>query len=640
FSKLKARTLYPLAAFLFFLLLSTVFSQSLLFSIPAFFQMLAYIIWFCLFLGNITYHNHSKIVAVFILLVSLVLSIISLYYLVPAVSKPPVSMNLVYASYGHNHLANILLFSIPITLAFFLVSTQRKHLLGWGFLLLFYLVTFILTFSRGAFLVLPIVALIQFKMMKPQMISHKLLTSLMIAIPIGLIVIIGIFSHSQTGLEAKKISPYDWLVKQVVKPEILTNRLDYWREAVMGFTDKPILGYGLGTFELVALKYQNNFTGWSNYAHNFYLQTLAESGIFALASFIIFLISVLKLIWRKETNRKDFLSVGLWGAVLASTLHSLIDYDWHFPAVFLIFLLIMAEFINCYYIPVEVADEDRSSLLAPRAKINPQKLKYFFLFLTLIVFLFGQSQLLSEYFTQKGDFTKAILVSPWPAVRLRSLGSRLFSQDFTSGEKTFNRIGGIVGADGETDKWLADKYFQEKNLLMASIYFRKAINENPLGNFRLYPKLGSIYLSLGEDQKRDELYDDFAQKLAKIKIRNYNDGLSKTSYKIGLELFKEGKDQETIFWWQRAHQFSPQWSYYYVELASLYLKLGDFTSAQKTLTKCLKFSSPKIHCQEYLNRLDKQSFLSDKQSFSSNKGQTFEEPGFYNEKINKEISDF
>lgn len=74
-----------------------------------------------------------------------------------------------------------------------------------------------------------------------------------------------------------------------------------------------------------------------------------------------------------------------------------------------------------------------------------------------------------------------------------------------------------------------------------------------------------------------------------------------------------------MFWWTKATEFGPQWSYFHIELASLYTSFGEPNKAEAILKNCLNFYHPKDHCQEYFDRLSK--------------GRDFEPPGFWRAKI-------
>ncbi len=629
FHNLRPSIIFSWLIFLGFVLLSVLTSASLIFSLPAFFQTLAIFLFFLLF--SLTAREENLPISLgLVLLVALSLSLVSFYFLLPWVAKPAVGMNLIYASYGHNHLADVLLLAIPLALALFLQAKERSRELLLSLLILLYIVALGLTFSRGAFLVLPLVVLFLFFWLKPKLASRKILTWLLILLPIGVICLIGIFSLSQTGLEAKLATPGNWLVKQLIKPEFQAKRLEYWREALQAFALKPLTGFGWGTFELVALRFQKETVGWSSFTHNFYLQVLAEAGLFAFLAFLSFLFLAIRQIWLtvKRSRGEPFL-VGSLAAILASSLHSFLDFDWHFPAVFLLFLWIVAVLME--------RTTDGGALRSPTkflcgtknmpfrsSKICrlPARLSIILLvFLSISTFLFGQLEVISEYFEQKGDFKTALQLSPWPAVRVRQLGDKTFASNFAKGEETAQRIIAFSPGDPSMNSWLAQKYEQHGELAKAANYYQKALEFNPLGNFYLYPRAGRIYFQLGQTEERDRLYQFFAQNLAKVKIEKEDKGLAKTLYQIGLDYLKEGSEEKALFWWQKAPAWAPWWSYFYIEAASLEMKIGDKEAAKVVLDKCLTYDFPRVHCQEYENRLVK--------------GKNFEAPGFWQANIEK-----
>lgn len=606
FRKLPCWLILSWLAFLVFVAVSVVTSAGWIFSIPAFFQLLAIFLFFNLFL--LTAGKESLKYAVWLVfIVSLSLSVLSFHFMLPWAEKPA-AMNLLYATFGHSHLADYLLLVIPFALTLFLTTRKEKPRLFFGGLLIFYLISLVLTFSRGAFLVLPAVILLLILLLKPKKMVEKLTSWLFILIPLGLLLMILIFSLSSFGIEAKLAQPGHWLVKQIVKPSFQARRLDYWQQALKGFLTRPWTGFGWGTFEIIALRFQKAPSGWSSFTHNFYLQVLSEAGIFALLSFLSFLFLSLSLIWRKvKRNKRNPFLVGGLGAILASSLHSFLDYDWHFPAVFLTFLFLLANLTS-----------------SKEGRTNNQKLSKIYqwglIALSFLVFIFGWAQIAGEYFYRKGDYQKTLLLSPWPAARARQIGDRIFGKDFTMDEKIGQKLIAFSRQDSSIYLWLAEKYSHRDELERAANYYQKAIEYNPLGNYHLYRKLGEIYDKRGEGEKKDELYRFFAQKLEKSRaFREKNSSLAKTVYFIGGEYLQAGREREVIFWWEKATKAEPEWSYFHIDLASLHLSLGEANQAEEVLSNCLDFYFPKAHCQEYQERLSK--------------GTSFESPGYWREKI-------
>jgi O-antigen ligase len=114
-------------------------------------------------------------------------------------------------------------------------------------------------------------------------------------------------------------------------------RLKIDRDTLRMFLKRPLLGWGLGTFGEIYPQFQSFYTNSIvDYAHNDYLQLLAETGVVGFAVAIWFLVAALRPAARKLAKWPSDLN----GAVaLASTLgisgilvHSLVDFNLHIPA--------------------------------------------------------------------------------------------------------------------------------------------------------------------------------------------------------------------------------------------------------------------------------------------------------------------
>jgi len=647
--ELNTRLAYqPLIIWLFLLVFvatSMFNSTSLILSAPAFFQILSFFLLFYFFLLTVKKENFKYGVwSLFV--ISFLLCLLSFHYLLPWTEKPK-THNLLYATFGHNHLADYLLIVIPIILAFFLTAKKRKSKLVFGGLLLFYLLSFILAFCRGAFLVLPLVIILLFLLLKPKEKFRKLTMWFLALIPLGLLLLILVVSLSPFGIMTKLNQPENWLVKQFVKPEFYAGRPHYWQNAILEFKERPLFGQGII---------------WSNSAHNFYLQLLSEAGIFAFLIFLVFIIYSFAKLWRIIKKQKDPLLVGGFGGILATSLHSFLDFDWYFPAIFLTFLFLVAGLFNLTSSP-----QDKAMIKFKRQN------RFLMLVLVIIVSIFGSLRVVGEVFYRRGDPLMAIKISPWPAVRVRELGTIVFSMDFSQGEELGQKILFLSPRDPAMHYWLGDKYYFYGERKDSIEYYEKAIEYNPLGLHHLYLRLAGLYDEFGEKEKKELLYQSFAKELEETKAFERKDhALARTLYSIAEEYLRDGKDEnEVLFWWERAAMASPgrsylrvlletgyaeqdlrlakslyfigqdlvsqgrnkgavywwgravglgaEWSYFHLELASLYLSLGERDSAKEVLENCLNYFHSRDHCQAYLDRL------------MTNR--PFEPPGYWREDI-------
>jgi len=115
------------------------------------------------------------------------------------------------------------------------------------------------------------------------------------------------------------------------------DRARIWRDAIGLVKAFPLFGCGLGGFESAFLRYKTVAPMFTvDYAHNDYLQLLAELGVFGfLAGIVLALRVLLAALGRAvETRSVDerFLMIACTGSLTAILLHSLVDFNLYVPA--------------------------------------------------------------------------------------------------------------------------------------------------------------------------------------------------------------------------------------------------------------------------------------------------------------------
>jgi hypothetical protein len=122
----------------------------------------------------------------------------------------------------------------------------------------------------------------------------------------------------------------------------------WWKEAAGAFSDKPVGGWGAGSFELVHLRYRTEPLGVRQ-PHNVELQWLSEAGIIgfllALGGVLALFVAAAQRVRRLPHGRERDLSVALLAAAAGWLIHGIVDWDWDIPGVTLaplIFLGLLA----------------------------------------------------------------------------------------------------------------------------------------------------------------------------------------------------------------------------------------------------------------------------------------------------------
>jgi len=117
----------------------------------------------------------------------------------------------------------------------------------------------------------------------------------------------------------------------------VTGRVAIVRDSLRMLWNRPVLGWGLGTFPVVYPAYRSFFTNlWVNEAHNDFVQTLVETGVVGFtfaASFLVLLclkgIHNLKH-WRSEIQSSMALAAFL--GCIGILVHGLFDFNLQIPA--------------------------------------------------------------------------------------------------------------------------------------------------------------------------------------------------------------------------------------------------------------------------------------------------------------------
>lgn len=112
-------------------------------------------------------------------------------------------------------------------------------------------------------------------------------------------------------------------------------RWSWWQEAAGAWSDRPVAGWGAGSFALLHLRYRHD-TLQVTQAHSMPMQLLAETGIVGLGlgyGAILALLAAAISRTRSLTGRPRDLAVALLAAITAWLVHGFYDWDFTIPAV-------------------------------------------------------------------------------------------------------------------------------------------------------------------------------------------------------------------------------------------------------------------------------------------------------------------
>jgi hypothetical protein len=122
------------------------------------------------------------------------------------------------------------------------------------------------------------------------------------------------------------------------------NRWVWWKEAARAFGDRPIAGWGAGSFGVVHLLYRRDQLSVQQ-PHSVPLQFLAETGVIGaalgLGAVALLLAAAARSVRGRPRTGDRLLAAGLLAGAVTYTVHTLYDWDWQIPGVTLPALLFL-----------------------------------------------------------------------------------------------------------------------------------------------------------------------------------------------------------------------------------------------------------------------------------------------------------
>ncbi len=400
----------------FYLILCLLFGLSLLISafyteyLPITFYKLSF--FGCSYLVFNFFKKYSSILrfgefASFLLLLSVILSFFSMFFLFfPRWGHTLPGLNLLFSSYGHNHLASFLLLTLP--LAWFQLIKFKKNEGGWAHLLTAVFLSFMLLISFGRTAVfLGFCQLIIFAFLYRH--EHK---STWYKFLLGIIAlfVLALFFKLFLSLAPIWINDYQCVFKATSLENKLCKRIDqeprlyYWQQAFGLFLTSSLVGHGPGTYPYLSLRFVQLPFYQSAHPHNFYLRTLAEQGLLGFGLLII-IIGLFLYQLRSSFNKKNTNQFVLILGLGASLINVFFDFDWIFAGIFNLSLIYFVYLINDF----------ESLTLFLNKKIQAWTIKFNQIcFYCVAIFLVGLGSLyaLTNFLLSQGKINA--VVETWP----------------------------------------------------------------------------------------------------------------------------------------------------------------------------------------------------------------------------------
>ncbi|MGA1986231.1 MAG: O-antigen ligase family protein [Candidatus Sulfotelmatobacter sp.] len=238
----------------------------------------------------------------------------------------------IYGPYvNHNHYAGLMEMLVPILLVLSLTRLAgEKERMAAGVAAAIMIGTVFLSGSRGGMLAI----FVELAFFAVVLLGQRRNPRIVVGAVVFAVVLVGLL----TWLGGKELTSRVSSISTEARTELSGGtRLSIDRDALRMFGNKPVFGWGLGTFPVVYPQYRSFYTNFFvNEAHNDYLQLLAEMGLLGFGTMVWFIIVLYRSAMPKIANWTSDVS----GAVtLACTLgftgilvHSLLDFNLQIPA--------------------------------------------------------------------------------------------------------------------------------------------------------------------------------------------------------------------------------------------------------------------------------------------------------------------
>jgi O-antigen ligase len=245
--------------------------------------------------------------------------------------RQPRSGGWIYGPYvNHNHYAGLMemLVPVPLVLAVSRIAPHRARAVA-GACAVLMIGTIFLSGSRGGMLAV----LCELVILSGLLVKQKRSLRTAIGIGVFLAILLGLLTWVGGNQLMERIASVGGGHSDLSADF----RLSINRDGLRMFLQKPLLGWGLGSFPVVYPQFRTFYTNFFvNQAHNDYLQLLVETGALGFATMIWFVVTVYSRGLRKIGKWADDMSgaaslvclLGLTGILV----HSWVDFNLEIPA--------------------------------------------------------------------------------------------------------------------------------------------------------------------------------------------------------------------------------------------------------------------------------------------------------------------
>lgn len=482
--------------------------------------------------------------------------------------------------YWHNQMAAFLMFLIPPAAAYVMLA-KKKILAATS--LIFFLIAFLLTYSRASWLslVLAVSPLIFF--VRGNLLKNK---KLMFGLVLGVVTLFTlVFTLSGLGQRARSI------ILEVSGKTRTTSgnvRVAAFVASFDMFKGNPMFGVGPGVYGEAYRAFQKVPWLYAKNTHNHFLQVLSEMGVVGFVTFSSIFLGTLYIVIKrtrdisqKFTFQEKTLLACLGIALLASTLHNLLDVDWNWPSLAFLFWFSFGIFWGILSFEKEAIE------FSPPTRV---------IFAILVLAIFGASLALLIFERNTQAALTLLSDKDSDSSRIESYLAPVSAAKFYN--SYYLSEGRVLQLEGKPDE--------------AIKYFDKAASLNPYGAEPLYEE-GVAYEALGQAKKAAEKYTSAITVNPYSEVRYYS-RLAKIQLIAGDEVGAKATLERAVnraFVYNESYKgFSYLYEYtgynkdlgaVYLTYAKLLLKEGKLSEARNVAEKAAQIDSQSQEVTKFLD---------------------------------------
>jgi len=390
----------------------------------------------------------------------------------------------------------------------------------------------ILTKAKGAWVALLFGLICFIIMLKPKTRNKSLLFNSILGL-FGLFILSFIVISTSDKIHLPKFSNF------IISLEV---RWEYWKAAIEMIKQRPLFGFGPGTFGSVYPLFKTLNAEETIMAHNSYLQLGAEAGIISLLIFFIFFINLIKnsiCNIKKISDSNRFICIGLFTGIISFLFINLIDFSLYDSQT----AMIAFGLIGILEYQIIASSNQKTLIIKNKAKIST-------IFISCLIFtiLLGYSVLVYSacYFDEKaseeykkGYLNRALIMSD-KAIKLQRTNAKYYFHKAIILEKM------VLNPQLP----LAHK---NQFLNKALINFKAAVKWDefiPLYHF----KLGVALLNLGEKDSVMKAEQEFKKAAELYPVNPFYHQQLVQFYEITNQTEKKQKEQELVEYYEKFYK--------------------------------------------------------------------------------------